>query len=299
MSKYFNSTLKARSGTAYDEILKPVLQPEAAENPPAELAPAENAPISISSAATPPVAPAADPLAGCSQIVLPLDRMPHAQFRDGNSLEPAEESYRALRTRLLRAQAAEGIRSVVITSALQGDGKTLTSLNLAMCCAQLHGMKILLVDGDVRNCGLTRAIDVPPGPGLAEVLAGQCDPKDVVLQTDRPNLYIVPSGVASTAPAELFASNRWHDFMAWSKQNFKLVVVDSPPVLSLSDVELITTGCEGVLMVVRARYTNRQTLQKAAKQIDTKKLLGVVYNGVQEGSHHRYRYPGYGQYRKG
>lgn len=289
MSKYFNSTLRTQRAVIYDDILKPAMENGAPAEAPAKVAPVPEAPPSV---------PEKNPLDDCKTIRLPLEKLPHAQFRDSQSLEPAEESYRALRTRLLRAHSAQGIHSVVITSALQGDGKTLTSLNLALCCAQLHGMRLLLVDADVRNCGLSRAIEAPTAIGLADVLSGNCEGVHAVLGTDQPNLFVVPSGMPSMPAAELFASKRWPEFIAWAKGNFDLILVDSPPVLVLSDVELITAGCDAVLMVVRAMYTKRQTLQKCAKQIDPKKLLGVVYNGVPEGSHHRYNYRGYGEQRQ-
>jgi protein-tyrosine kinase len=287
MSKYFNETLKARSLAIPGEFLKPASESQTLEKvPDADKLPAsENLPFDVEETR----------VEEYRKIQLPLEKLPHVQFKDSNSLEPAEESYRALRTRLLRIRSTQGIQSVVITSAVQGDGKTLTSLNLALCCAQLHGMRVLLIDADVRNCGLSRAIDTPPGPGLADVLAGKCTPEQAILETDRPNLYVVSSGAPTMPAAELFANSRWLDFVAWSKENFKLILVDSPPALNLSDVELITAGCDGVLMVVRALYTKRETLQKCVRQLDSKKLLGVVYNGVQEGSHHRYRYQGYGR----
>jgi len=301
MSKYFNESQRLRSTTVFDDILRPV--PENGAAPPA--VPTRNAAVeplpfpetAMSDAGAGLELPAVEQ-EKYRTIQLPLEKLPRAQFKDGRSLEAAEESYRALRTRLLRIKTAQGIRSVVITSASQGDGKTLTSLNLGLCCAQMHDLRVLLVDADVRNCGLSRAIESPEGLGLADVLTGNCTPEQAVLQTDRPNLCVVASGTATTAAAELFASGRWSEFVNWSKGKFDLILVDSPPALSLSDVELITAGCEGVLLVVRARYTRRETLQKCVRQVDAKKLLGVVYNGVQEGSHHRYRYKKYGRYGK-
>lgn len=289
MSKYFNSTLRTRKVAAYDDLLKPAIE---GDEPAAVFE-------------TPTVVENADSKAarenGFQQlrtVRLPLEKLPHAQFRDSNSHQPAEESYRALRTRLLRLQSAQEIQTVVITSALQGDGKTLTSLNLALCCSQIQGMKVLLIDADVRNCGLSRATDAPQESGLADVLSDNCEPEKALLQTDRTGLYLIGSGISSVPAAELFASKRWQGFIAWSKKNFDLILVDSPPALDLSDVELITAACDGILMVVRAMCTGRETLQKCVKQIDSKKLLGVVYNGVQEAARHRYYYGGYTDNRK-
>jgi Mrp family chromosome partitioning ATPase len=89
---------------------------------------------------------------------------------------------------------------------------------------------------------------------------------------------------------ELLANSRWQELISWGNESFKLIIVDSPPILNLSDAELITAGCDSVLMVVRAKFTRREVLQKSARQIDAKKLIGAVYNAA-EATSHEYSYP--------
>jgi protein-tyrosine kinase len=329
MSKYFEATLKARNASRPDEILKAALHEEPAttvvatpakESSRVEVAgnpvQEETRKISVVSTANekqrdsgPTFAgtvPTLDRpsdlsesrLADCRKFTLPLHNIAHVQFTQKDSLEPAEESYRALRTRLLRMRSTQGLRSVVITSAVQGEGKTLTSLNLALCCSQLHEMKILLVDADIRSFGLSRALNAPQSLGLANVLAGECTPEQAVLATDNPNLYVLSSGTSDIPAAELFANRRWAEFVGWCNETFKFTLMDSPPVLHLSDVELITAGCDGVIMVVRAQQTKRQTLEKCAAQLDSKKILGIVYNGTAIGTQYGYGYRGYGKAQK-
>jgi capsular exopolysaccharide synthesis family protein len=275
MSKFFDQSVRFREvATPFEEVS----QREPQERP--EVVPA--------------VQPAAvvietSPLDECRKLEIPLSSLLQSKFQGSDSLEPVQESYRALRTRLLRMRSAQGLRSIVIASAVQGEGKTMTSLNLAMCCAQLHDMRVLLVDTDIRSHGLTRLIGMPEGPGLSEVLAGTCTAEKAILSTDLPNLHILPGGMPTIPPAELLASRRFQEFVEWSAENFKLVLFDAPPVLNLADVEIVTAGCDGVLMVVRAQKTRRDVLQKSAGQLDAKKLLGVVYNGA-EGAHHHYTY---------
>jgi capsular exopolysaccharide synthesis family protein len=151
-------------------------------------------------------------------------------------------------------------------------------------------MRVLLIDGDIRSRGLSRRLESLSGPGLSEVLAGKCDPEDAILATDIPNLYVLTAGSPTIPAAELFAGPGWQELIEWSNQSFKLVLVDSPPVLNLADVELMTVACDGVLMVVRAQQTKRDVLQKTTSQLDPKKLLGVVYNAA-ESSSTRYQYP--------
>lgn len=232
-------------------------------------------------------------LENCRKLAIPLANMLQSSFKGSEAIRPAEEAYRALRTRLLRFRSAQGIRSLVLTSAIAGEGKTLTALNLALCCAQLDDMPILLIDADLRTGGLGHRIGCHMGQGLAEILSGDCAPEDAILATDIPGLFVLGSGSSATAPAELFASRKWQEFIGWCNESFKLVLVDCPPMLDLADVDLISAACDGVLVVVRARYSKRETLQRCTTQLDPKKVLGVIYNGVQGGFRHEYHYKSY------
>lgn len=192
----------------------------------------------------------------------------------------AAESYRALRTRLMRLQERNGFRSIVISSALAGEGKTLTTLNLALSYAQLQDQRVLVVDADLRTHGLTRLWSTPSGPGLADILAEKAQFDEAVLATERPNLHVLGAGTFPASPPELFSCDRWKEFVGWASECFKVILVDSPPLLPLSDTELITAACDGVLLVVRARSTQREQLQRSCNQIDNKKLLGLVFNAT-------------------
>jgi protein-tyrosine kinase len=217
----------------------------------------------------------------------------------GETSSPAViESYRALRTRLLNKQVAKAFKSVMITSALPAEGKTLTALNLALCCSQLPETRVLVVDADLRSRGLSHLFGNPETSGLAEVLSGEITPEEAVQKTEHKNLFVVTAGAYASklSSAEQFGGQHWCEFIAKSSENFSLVLVDSPPVLAVADSEMIGNGCEAVMVVVRALRTNREVLQRLAGSIDKSKLLGVVYNGMPEGimsRHHGYGY-GYG-----
>lgn len=280
MSKYFNDTLRGRTGTSAETNPRPRTFEE--------LMDAEAAPAPVVEAPPEQAQPAPKTFINISDF---LERT----FSGSDSIESARESYRGVRTRLLRLRTSQGLRSVMITSASQGEGKSLTSLNLAVCCAQLNDFRILLVDGDLRGKGLTRAAGALSRTGLAEVLAGTVEPEKAILHTDLPNLSILSSGTATQPSAELFAGRKWQDFIRWSSETYKLVLVDSPPILNLADAELMIAACDGVLMVVHALHTKRESLQKAASQIDAKKLLGAIYNGVETGAKNSYKHA-YGYY---
>ncbi len=215
--------------------------------------------------------------------------LPVVLAESGGTSHGALEAYRALRTRLLRVQAVQKIRSVALTSALKGEGKTLTATNLALCYAQLFNTRVLLVDGDLRTHGLSGLLSHTQGPGLAEVLQGSAPFESAVVSTNLANLFVVGAGESSIAASELYAKPQWKDFMEWCGESFNLVLVDSPPILGLADFELIAARCDGIVMVVRARATERETLENAVRELDKKKLLGVVLNG-HEGSHKPYYY---------
>jgi capsular exopolysaccharide synthesis family protein len=203
--------------------------------------------------------------------------------RDANSSQAAE-AYRILRTRLLRLQAAERVRSVVFSSSLPGEGKSLTTLNLALCCSQISKLSVLVVDADFRTRGLTQVLGCSQAMGLSDVLSGKIVYDQAVLTTDYPGLAVVPAGPATDSPAELFATPQWKEFIDWASENYNLVLVDSPPVLPLTDFELITAPCDRVVFVIRAGSTSREMIRRAAMQLDARKLLGSVFNMSQDGT---------------
>jgi capsular exopolysaccharide synthesis family protein len=205
---------------------------------------------------------------------------------------PAVEAYGSLRTRIMKLQGSKGIRSLMLTSSIPSEGKTLTSLNLAVSCAKLHNLRILMVDGDLRSRGLSRLLKIPEGPGLSDHLGGNIAADKAVLPTELENLFVLGAGSLNGQPSELFASHRWPEFIAWASQSYGIVIVDAPPIHSLSDAELISAGCDGVLMVVRALSTPRDMAQKCVSRLDKRKLLGIVFNGLPSSPENDYGYYG-------
>ena len=198
------------------------------------------------------------------------------------AMQAAVEAYRTLRTRLVKQQTRNGARSLVVTSSAQGEGKTLTIFNLAICYAKIENWPVLMVDGDLRTRGLSILAGDPESPGLAEILENDCSYQSAVLRTDIPGLHILPAGETTSSPSELFSGQRWKEFMGWAAESFRLVLVDSPPALNLADFELIAASCESVMVVARARKTARESLTKVLAQVDPRKMTGVVFNASEE-----------------
>lgn len=216
----------------------------------------------------------------CKKIELPHSSvLPIIQ--NGNiATRAAGESYRALRTRLMRLQALNGLRSIVISSTVPGEGKTLSTFNLGLSYAQLKQERVLIVDADLRTRGLTQLLGATSASGLAEVLSGKAQFEDAVLATELPNFYALSAGILSVSPPELFSGERWKEFIGWASECFKVVLIDSPPLLPLSDAELIAAACDGVLLVVRARSTQREQIQRSCNHIDNRKLIGLIFNAT-------------------
>jgi len=214
----------------------------------------------------------------------------HLILRQDQSSKVALEGYRALRTRLMRAQAKAGLKTIAITSSLPGEGKTLTTMNLGLCYAQLPQQRVLVIDADLRTCGLTSLLDEPCTLGLAEVLAGRATPEEAIAATNQKNFFMLPAGTISSPPPELFTGSHWQELLGRCSELFEVVLVDTPPIVPLADFELISVACQGVVMVVRAHYGEREILQKSASSVDRKKLLGFVFNGADANEKQYYGY---------
>lgn len=225
----------------------------------------------------------------CRAVRLPRNDKKSFLAREYNpDLQAAVEAYRTLRTRLLKLQEKTGLRSMVVTSTAQGEGKTLTSLNLGICFSHLQDKSILLVDCDLRTKGLSRLLGLEDSVGLSDLLESGPPFNTGVVRTDFPNLYFVPAGTSSTPATELFSRAYWKEFVAWCGETFSLTLADSPPILDLADTELIIAACESALVVTRAGKTKRQVLAKTLDQVGPKKLAGVVFNACEEAAAKNY-----------
>ncbi len=217
----------------------------------------------------------------CSKVQIGNDHSGRLVLEQHDSAQAALEAYRGLRTKLMRLQSESGLRSLAITSSLPNEGKTLTAMNLALCYSQLPDQRVLVIDADLRTKGFTQLLGQPGRAGLAEVLADQMSPDAAVLATNHSNLFVLTAGSIAKPPAEHFTGTRWADLLGWCSETFKVVIVDTPPVRPMTDFDLISTACDGIVMVVRAHRTGREVLEKTASALDAKKFLGVVINGAE------------------
>jgi len=206
---------------------------------------------------------------------------------------PYAEAYRNLRTNLqfaLLNNAAPS--SVVVSSAEPEEGKTTTVANLAVVIAQM-GKKVILVDTDLRRPTLHKVFNLPPGPGLTDLLLGESPSIDAVLsETLVPGLRVLVSGTPPPNPAELLASDWMGKLVVALKQRADIVLFDSPPILPVTDAALLAAKTGNLLWVVGAGTTRTERLRSAREaltQVDTK-VLGIVLNRVTAGRGYGYYY---------
>jgi polysaccharide biosynthesis transport protein len=212
---------------------------------------------------------------------------PPAGKDDGQAIEllPAShprlavsEAYRSLRTALLLS-TPDGLRSVLVSSAVTGEGKSTTASNLAVVLAQL-GRKVLIVDGDLRKPRLHQIFSVSNRAGLVSFLTGSAEAPDVFLQTKIPNLWVAPSGPTPPNPSELLSSNRMKDFLELAGQHFDHVVVDSTPTLPVTDAAIVGTLVDGTVLCIGANQVLREDAVACRDRLALAgcRVLGVVLN---------------------
>jgi capsular exopolysaccharide synthesis family protein len=200
----------------------------------------------------------------------------------------AAEQYRQLRTRLSLAEGANSIRTVLITSPQKGEGKSLTSANLALTMAQELQRRVVLIEADLRKPSLQQLFGFPPGPGLSEYLVGAADLQQAMRLLPDHHLTVIPAGSTPANPAELLGSTAMRRLLDQVRTTFDRVILDTPPVLPLADVAILAPMVDGALMVVRAGYTPKPAIENALRAFDSSRLLGVVLN--ESGLEDDYRY---------
>ncbi len=190
----------------------------------------------------------------------------------------AAEQYRSLRTRLAHTEGATSLRTFLVTSPQNGEGKSLTAANLALTMAQELQRRVVLVEADLRKPSLESMFGLTPGPGLADYLMGAVDLRAIMRFLPDQNLTVIPAGGAPNNPAELLGSTAMRRALDQLRSRFDRVILDTPPVLPLADVAVLAPLVDGTLLVVRAGMTPKPAIENALRGFDASRLLGVVLN---------------------
>lgn len=208
---------------------------------------------------------------------------------DAHMSAASREQYRHLAAVLHDAQAASGIKVVMIASAVAGEGKTLTASNLAMTFSESYRKRVLLIDADLRRPTLHQVFKVAAASGLSEGLTGN-EPAKLIVRQITPSLSLLPAGRPNADPIECLTSERMRHVVREARESFDWVIIDTPPLVLLSDAHLLAPIADGVVMVVRAKSTPYDLAKRAVDAVGGR-LLGVVLNAADERAA-----PGYYQY---
>ncbi len=206
---------------------------------------------------------------------------------------PVSEQYRTIRTNIQFSQIDNEIRTLMVTSSGPGEGKSTTVANLATVFAQ-QGNKVLLVDADMRKPTVHYTFSITNTFGLTTVLTKQSDLDDAVTQIDTSNLYVLPCGPIPPNPSELLSSRSMDEFLVTALKVYDLVIFDTPPVLVVTDAQLLANKCDGTVLVVSSGFTEKENAVKAKEQLTTSKakLLGVILNNKKQDQSQYYYYYG-------
>jgi protein-tyrosine kinase len=205
-------------------------------------------------------------------------------FSSSNPLIPGPEQFRTLRSRLYRIRENQPLQTVLISSAIPAEGKTVVATNLAHAMVRQQGCRVLLIDADLRAPRVHMLLGAPSNPGLADYLQGGVSEFDVIQRGHEEGFYFIPAGTHVTHPSELISSDRMKEFLERVKPAFDWILIDSSPVLPVADATVLGGMCEGVLLVVRANSTPAETCRKAAREFQDSQILGVVLNSADKNS---------------
>jgi polysaccharide biosynthesis transport protein len=225
-----------------------------------------------------------------SRRSLPLSqtkRLSHISAAVASAMRPKSEiaeAYRALRTSILLSKTGRSAKILMVTSALPQEGKTTTSVNLAIVLAQ-QGARVLLIEADMRRAGISNVLHLSSDIGLSTIL-GQTtvpDPMEAMRSVaDVPNLKVLPAGPVALHPSEMLASPRMRDLLQSLEPEFDHIIIDTPPVLSVTDACLLSALCDSTVFVIRAGVTSRAALRRAHEMLAhvDARIMGVILNAA-------------------
>lgn len=207
---------------------------------------------------------------------------------------PVAEQYRTIRTNIQFASANRKMQTIVVTSAGAGEGKSITTANLAIVLADV-GQRVLLVDADMRRASVHKTFGLSNEAGLSLYLSSNQQIEGLAQHTSVANLSVLTAGPKPPNPSELLGSKRMDQFIEEACRLYDVILFDMPPIVVVTDAQIMASKVDGTLMVVREEVTRKDALMNAKKLLDMvhAHILGVVYNGVEKGHAQDYYYYGH------
>lgn len=218
------------------------------------------------------------------------ERTASAPKNEGSSFAVVE-AYKKIRMNLMYPLSQTNIRSFVITSTFQSEGKSTTSINVAIAFSQL-GQRVLLIDGDMRMPTVHKKIKVPNKDGLSTVIAGFVPFEEAVIKSVRPNFDVLTAGPIPPNPSELMGSEGMQKLLDYINDKYDAVVIDTPPVGIVSDALVLAGKTAGIVLVTRCKDTTYDQVEDTieAIKLSNVKLLGVIINGGKHKGSRYYKY---------
>ena len=214
---------------------------------------------------------------------------------ENDSKSPASEAYRMLRTNIQFSSISREIKVVAVTSSIPGEGKSTTSCNYALSLAET-GKKVLLIDCDLRKPTVHRRFKISNSAGLTNVLLGEASSESAICLINN-GLSVLPAGTLPPNPAEVVGSQRMKDFLHEMENRYDYIVIDTPPVLAVTDGQIVSSIADGVLLVVESKKTPKDSVLKAKDLLQNvnANILGIILNKCEISNKRGYGYYyGYG-----
>jgi capsular exopolysaccharide synthesis family protein len=194
----------------------------------------------------------------------------------------AAEQYRVLYTKLEHISLKQSYKVFAVTSAVKGEGKTVTSLNLAYVMAHDFKKKVVVVECDLRKPSLLNYFSGRNGSGsISDAIRGGADVMSVISRIKDTSLYLIPATQSTSSSAELLGSQKMKAVIETLKREFDYVIIDSPPILHMADMNIIARIVDGLILVVRAGKTPKDIVVKAARSLQNANIVGIVLNGAE------------------
>ena len=194
------------------------------------------------------------------------------------------EQYKILRTNLLSVNKGKPPKIFILTSSLPSEGKTVTSLNVAFVLSQsVNKPRVLFVDSDLRRGRAAKYLGVDQKNGFTEYLQGQCSLEEVMFHLEDENLSFIVAGSVPENPAELMASDKMKQFLDYVRPNFDHVIIDTPPIISVTDAGIVGAMVDGVIMVIQAGRTQRGIVKRAEELLHQahSNVIGHVLTNIE------------------
>ncbi|MBP1969202.1 capsular exopolysaccharide synthesis family protein [Virgibacillus natechei] len=210
-----------------------------------------------------------------------------------NPKSPVSEQYRTVRTNLQFASVDNDLKSMIVTSSGPGEGKSMTTANLAVVYAQ-QGKKVLLIDADLRKPTAHYTFRLDNLRGLSNILVGEHALEETVNRTEMENLDVISCGPIPPNPSELLGSRKMQSLLKEATMSYDLVIFDTPPVLAVTDAQILADIVDGSILVIRSNVTEYEPAEKAKEALEPAhaKLLGTVLNDREKKASNYYYYYG-------